>query len=234
MSQLDESGQVRADWSPVSSRGGLLHCLQSMQSAGVADNKVVPAAASELSTLVAWWICDKMEIERQVLLIMLLKNHKEHPLQEMWSTMTKLRDSLNVSLKKFRGSQGVIYPCLMLSTLNMDKPELMAIQLLLYHMKHGQQPTSDPDATDLNAQLQQGETKLQCSQADNGIATVCAASLALSATTKAQDLDYHSRLGKMCMHCNIQKAQLMKFYEMEMYNREGNALASGAERLAVV
>ncbi|KAJ7638078.1 hypothetical protein B0H17DRAFT_1216895 [Mycena rosella] len=185
------------------------------------QEKSTPTATSEPKTSVARWIRDRMEIERQqVLLIALLKNHEEHPLQETWSTVTTLRDSLNVSLKKFRGGQGAIYPRLTLSTLDVDEPELTAIQLPSYRMKHGQRPMSGPDATDLDVQLRQAETKLRCSQADSGIAVVCAASLALSATTKARDLDYCGQLGKTRTHRNIQKVQLMKFYEMEMYNRE--------------
>ncbi|KAJ6568008.1 hypothetical protein DFH09DRAFT_1363193 [Mycena vulgaris] len=183
------------------------------------QEKPTPAAASDPTTSVAQW-SDGMEIERQqVLVIALLKNHQEHPLQKTWSTVTKRRDSLNVSPKKFRGSQGVIYPRLKLSALDVDEPELTAIQLPSYHMKHGQRPMSGPDVTDLDSQLREAETKLQCSQVDNGIVAVCAASLALSATTKARDLDYPGQLGKTYTHRNIQKAQLMKFYEMEMYNR---------------
>ncbi|KAJ6557168.1 hypothetical protein B0H10DRAFT_2201432 [Mycena sp. CBHHK59/15] len=184
------------------------------------QEKSTPAATSEPTTSAARWIRNGMEIERQqVLVIALLKNHEEHSLQETWSTVTKLRALLNVSLKKFRGSQGAIYPCLKLSTLDVDEPELTAIQLPSYRMKHGQRPMSGPDATDLDSQLREAETKLRCSEADNGIIAVCAASLVLSATTKARELDYRGQLGKTRTHRNIQKAQLMKFYEMEMYNR---------------
>ncbi|KAJ7651894.1 hypothetical protein B0H17DRAFT_1215108 [Mycena rosella] len=160
------------------------------------QEKSTPTAASEPTTSVARWIRDRMEIERQqVLLIALLKNHEEYPLEETWITVTKLWDSLNVSLKKFWGGQGAIYLHLTLSALDMDKPELTSIQLPLYRIKHGQRPTSGPDATDLDAQLRQAETKLRCSQADNGIAAVWAASLALSAAMKAQDLDYRGQVG---------------------------------------
>ncbi|KAJ7045333.1 hypothetical protein C8F04DRAFT_1248749 [Mycena alexandri] len=65
---------------------------------------------------VAQWIHDGMSIERtQVLTIALLKNHREHPLQETWESITMLHDTLNLKLEKFRERQREIYPRLTLS-----------------------------------------------------------------------------------------------------------------------
>ncbi|KAJ7704114.1 hypothetical protein B0H17DRAFT_1194020 [Mycena rosella] len=87
---------------------------------------------------VAQWIHAGVAIQRQqVLVVALLTSHQEHLLQETWATIAKLRDSLNVDLKKFRERQGAIYPRLMLSVLDVDEPELTAIQIPSYRMKHG-------------------------------------------------------------------------------------------------
>ncbi|KAJ7742343.1 hypothetical protein DFH07DRAFT_777760 [Mycena maculata] len=74
------------------------------------------------------WIHNGMNIEcQQVFIIMLLENHRVHPLQETWTTITKLRDTLNINLKTFRESQRGIYPHLKLSALDVDELELTAI-----------------------------------------------------------------------------------------------------------
>ncbi|KAJ7649218.1 hypothetical protein B0H17DRAFT_1215383 [Mycena rosella] len=113
-----------------------------------------------------------MLISEAVLAIALLNNHRQHPLQETWDTITKLRDSLNVNLKKFRERQRAICPCLKLSALDADKPELTAIQLPSYRMKHGQRTTADGDANNFDSQLREAEIKLWCSEADSGILAV--------------------------------------------------------------
>ncbi|KAJ6539813.1 hypothetical protein DFH09DRAFT_1090130 [Mycena vulgaris] len=89
---------------------------------------------------VARWLHDGIGVEHeQILVIALLKSHQEHPLQDTWTTIATLRDSLNLNLKKFRECQREIYPRLKLSALDIDEPELTAIQLPSYRMKHGQQ-----------------------------------------------------------------------------------------------
>ncbi|KAJ7505041.1 hypothetical protein B0H11DRAFT_1905115 [Mycena galericulata] len=166
----------------------------------------------EARTPVAKWIHDGMSIERQqVFIIALLKNHREHPLQETWA---KLRDTLNVNLKTFRESQRGIYPRLKLSALDADEPELTAIQLPSYRMKHGQQTRN----------LREAEIELRCSEATSGILAVRAASLALSAVNKARDLDYRGQAGITRSQSNVQKAHLMKMFEITMYNRARGAL----------
>ncbi|KAJ7912475.1 hypothetical protein B0H13DRAFT_2476143 [Mycena leptocephala] len=69
-----------------------------------------------------------------------------------------------------------------------------------YHMKHGQWPTTPNDANDQDSQLREAEIKLRCTEADSGILAVRAASLALSA------------------------AELMKTFEISMYNNAQTAL----------
>lgn len=158
----------------------------------------------------------------RVLVIAFLKNHRQHPLQETWNTITRVRDSLNITLKNFRERQRTIYPRLTLSALDVNEPELTAIQLPSYRMKHGQRTTTD--ATDSDSQLRQAEIKLRCSEADSGILAVRAASLALSAIRKARELDYRGQVGITRSQRNIQNAELMKFFEMDMYNKARAAL----------
>ncbi|KAJ6590828.1 hypothetical protein B0H10DRAFT_1960949 [Mycena sp. CBHHK59/15] len=180
---------------------------------------------SEPSTSVAQWIHDGMSIQhQQVLVIALLKSHKEHPSPDTWTTITKLWDALNLNLKKFRERQREIYPCLTLSPLDVDEPELTAIQLPSYRMKHGQRPTTGLDAHDQDSQLREGEIKLCCREADNSILAVRAASLALSAVKKARDLDYRGEAGITHSQRNLQKAELMKSFEITMYNNARAAL----------
>ncbi|KAJ6615202.1 hypothetical protein B0H10DRAFT_2258038 [Mycena sp. CBHHK59/15] len=173
-------------------------------------------------TSVAQWIHDGIGIQRQqVLVIALLKSHKEHPLQDTWDSITKLRDGLNIDLKKFRDRQREVYPRLTLSALDVDEPELTAIQLLSYRMKHGQRSV---DADGEDAELQEAEIKLRCSQADNGIIAVRGACLALSAVKKARELDYRGQNGVTRSQRNREKAELMKTYEITMYNNARTAL----------
>ncbi|KAJ6604884.1 hypothetical protein B0H10DRAFT_2229366 [Mycena sp. CBHHK59/15] len=180
---------------------------------------------SEPSTSVAQWIHDGMSIQRQqVLVIALLKSHKEHPSLDTWTTITKLWDTLNLNLKKFREHQREIYLRLTLSELDVDEPELTAIQLLSYHMKYGQRPTTGLNAHDQDSQLWEGEIKLSCREADNSILAVRAASLALSAVKKARDLDYRGEAEITCSQRNLQKAELMKSFEITMYNNARAAL----------
>jgi hypothetical protein len=152
-------------------------------------------------------------VRGRTFIIALLKSHREHPLQETWDTITKLRDEMNIALKKFRESQLAVYPRLKLSALDVDEPELTAIQLPSYRMKHGQR------RADEDLELQDAEIKLRCTEAENGILAVQAASLALSAVKKARELDYRGQGGVTRSQRNVQKAELMKTFEIDMYNR---------------
>ncbi|KAJ7857183.1 hypothetical protein B0H13DRAFT_1641118 [Mycena leptocephala] len=179
----------------------------------------------EASTPIAQWIHDGMSIERsQCLTIALLRNHREHPLEDTWASITKLRDTLNIDLKKFRERQREIFPRLKLSALDVDEPELTAIQMPSYRMKHGQWPTTPEDANDHDSQLQEAEIKLRCTVADSGILAVRAASLALSAVKKAREQDYRGQAGITRSQRNLQKAELMKTFEITMYNNTRTAL----------
>ncbi|KAJ7016232.1 hypothetical protein C8F04DRAFT_1282112 [Mycena alexandri] len=170
----------------------------------------------------AQWIHDGIGIQRQqILLITLLKSHKEHPLQDTWDTITKLRDVVNAELKTFRERQVEVYPRLRLSGLDVDEPELTAIQLPSYRMKHRQRSV---DAGGEDAALREAEIKLRCSQADNGILAVQGACLALSAVKKARELDYRGQNGVTRSQRNREKAELMRKYEMIMYNTARAAL----------
>ncbi|KAJ7127718.1 hypothetical protein C8R44DRAFT_873525 [Mycena epipterygia] len=201
--------------------------IESMLASLVAEErqKSTREAGSEVTTSVAQWIHDGMGIERQQLLVIaLLNSHREHPLQDTWATITKLRDSLNLDLKKFRDRQRLIYPRLKLSALDVDEPELTAIQLPSYRMKHGQRMVTDPDTNADDSELREAETKLRCSQANSGILGVRAASLALSAVKKARELDYRGQAGITRSQRNLQKAELMKAFEITMYNKARGCL----------
>jgi hypothetical protein len=141
-------------------------------------------------------------------------------MQETWATITKLRDTLNLDLKKFRERQPTIYPRLKLSALDVNEPELTAVQLPSYRMKHGQRVATDAE----DAKLREAEIELRCGQANSGILAVRAASLALSAVKKARDLDYRGQAGITRSQRNVQKADLMKTFEITMYNRARGAL----------
>ncbi|KAJ6551103.1 hypothetical protein B0H10DRAFT_1968575 [Mycena sp. CBHHK59/15] len=140
---------------------------------------------------------------------------------DTWDSITKLRDGLNADLKKFRDRQREVYPRLTLSVLDVDEPELTAIQLLSYHMKHGQRSV---DADGEDAELREVEIKLRCSQADNGIIAVRGACLALSAVKKVWELDYRGQNGVTHSQRNREKAELMKTYEITMYNNARTVL----------
>ncbi|KAJ7860564.1 hypothetical protein B0H14DRAFT_3622269 [Mycena olivaceomarginata] len=129
-----------------------------------------------------------------------------------------------MSIEREQERQREIYPRLKLSALDVDEPELTAIQLPSYHMKHGQRPTSGGDASDQDSQLRDSEIKLRCTEADSGILAVRAASLALSAVKKARDLDYRGQAGITRSQRNLQKAELMKSFEITMYNNARAAL----------
>ncbi|KAJ7027260.1 hypothetical protein C8F04DRAFT_1189696 [Mycena alexandri] len=147
--------------------------------------KIRREAANQPRTSLAQWIHDGIGIQRQqILLIALLKRHKEHPLQDTWDTISKLRDSLNAGLTTFRERQ-----------LNQSV-----------------------DADGEDAALREAEIKLRCSQADNGILAVQGACLALSAVNKARELDYRGQNGVTHSTRNREKAELMKTYEITMYN----------------
>ncbi|KAJ6543190.1 hypothetical protein B0H10DRAFT_2135610 [Mycena sp. CBHHK59/15] len=170
--------------------------------------------AHDAGTPVAQWIHDGMRIEReQVLVIALLQNHREHPLQDTWATITKLRDNLNLNLKKFRRCHA----------LDVDEPELTAIQLPSYRMKHGQWPMGS-DMNTLDSELREAEIQLRSTEANSGIEAVRAASMALSAVKKARELDYRGQNGVTRSQRNLQKAEMMKAFEITMYNNTRAAL----------
>ncbi|KAJ7209327.1 hypothetical protein GGX14DRAFT_566513 [Mycena pura] len=181
----------------------------------------------EARTSAAQWIRDGMFIERdQQFLIALLDCYRKHPLQDTWETIVKERQALNIDLKDFRERQREIYPRLRLSALDADEPELTAIQLPSYRVKHGQRLATDVGAAEADTKLREAEIKLRCRQAENGILTVQDTCLALSAANKARDGDYRGQAGKTRTERNVQKAWLMKTFEINMYNRARAALVT--------
>lgn len=104
------------------------------------------------------------------------------------------------------------------------EPELTALQLPSYRMKHGQRAASSEGARAEDVKLREAEITLRCSEADNGVLAVQAASLALSAVMKAREQDYRGQAGVTRSERNLQKANLMKNFEIAMYNRARQAL----------
>ncbi|KAJ7028236.1 hypothetical protein C8F04DRAFT_1237667 [Mycena alexandri] len=158
----------------------------------------------DAGTSVAQWVHDGMTIERQ--------------------HITKLRDGINLRLNKFRVRQREIYPRLTLSALDVDEPEVTAIQLPSYRMKHGQRQQPIRGDDELDSDLRNAEIQLHCTQAESGILAVRDASLALSAVKKARELDYRGQGGITRSQWNLQKADLMKQFEIDVYNTARPAL----------
>ncbi|KAJ6562774.1 hypothetical protein DFH09DRAFT_1082735 [Mycena vulgaris] len=93
-----------------------------------------------------------------------------------------------------------------------------------YRMKHGQRLATGVGANDQDLELREGEIKLRCIQADSDILAVQSASHALSAVKRTRELDYRGQAGKSRSDRSLQKAELMKVYEITMYNRARDAL----------
>ncbi|KAJ7683790.1 hypothetical protein B0H17DRAFT_1204924 [Mycena rosella] len=190
--------------------------IESMLASMIAEERDKPTRkeGEEARTSAAQWIHDGIQIERhELFLIALLGSHREHPLQDTWEVIKKLRDSLNLELKKFREWQREIYPRLTLSALDIDEPELTAVQLPSYRIKHGQWAATSDDANTHDSELRQA-----------GILGVQGASVALSAVKQSRGLDYRGQAGMTHSQRNLQMAELMKTFEITMYNRARGAL----------
>ncbi|KAJ7018233.1 hypothetical protein C8F04DRAFT_1277911 [Mycena alexandri] len=182
--------------------------IETVVASMIADERVRDAedAGLEARSSVAQWIRDGIFIDcSQTFVIPLLNSHKEHPLPETWTTIMSQREKLKIDLKNFRERQPHIYPRLTLSAMNEKEPELTALQLPSYCMKHGH-------------------------EADNGVLAVQAASLALSAVMKAQEQDYRGQAGVTPSERNLRKANLMKNFKIAMYNRARQAIADDSSR----
>ncbi|KAK6971737.1 CxC2 domain-containing protein [Favolaschia claudopus] len=179
----------------------------------------------EGQTSIAEWLYDGMKIQREeVFLIALLKHHHSHPLKDTWEAIDNKRKTLNIDLKSFRERQRTIYPHLKLSALDVEEPELTAIQLPSYRMKHGQRPASSVDVSEIDRELRDTEIELRCAEAESGILAVQAASMGLSAVKRMRDDDYRGQMGKTRSKRNVEKAELVKTFEIEMYNKARQAL----------
>ena len=95
---------------------------------------------------------------------------------------------------------------------------MTAIQLPSYRMKYGK------TGVDEDSELRDAEVRLRCMQAENGVLAVQAACLALSAVKKTRELDYRGQNGITRSQRNLQKAVLMKAFEITMYNKARDAL----------
>ncbi|KAJ7722578.1 hypothetical protein B0H14DRAFT_3623716 [Mycena olivaceomarginata] len=164
----------------------------------------------------AMWIRSGMKIERiQHLVVALLKYQKQHPLAETLAAIAKERETLQRDLAEFRELQRTFLPRLKLSGLDVEEPEITALQLPSYLKKHARL-----DATTESQDLCDLEIKLRCGQANEAILGVRAASLALSAVKSTQSLDYRggAQAGKTRHQRSLEKANLAKMLEITMYN----------------
>lgn len=91
-------------------------------------------------------------------------------------------------------------------------------------MKHGQRQRQIRGGDELDSELRQAEIQLRCTQAESGVFAVRDASLALSAVKKARELDYRGQGGITRSQRNLQKAELMKQLEIDVYNTARTAL----------
>ncbi|KAF8139431.1 hypothetical protein K438DRAFT_1995967, partial [Mycena galopus ATCC 62051] len=147
------------------------------------------------------------------LVVALLKSNKEHPLEETREAINKLRGELNAALKVFRDRQRAFLPRVQLSAIDLDEPELTAVQLPSYLVKHKRF-----NATQENQELRGWEVQLRCAQADAAIERVKDASLALSAVKAAQSQDYRGQAGITRNSRAVQNALITKALEITMYN----------------
>ncbi|KAF8168857.1 hypothetical protein K438DRAFT_1983707 [Mycena galopus ATCC 62051] len=171
---------------------------------------------------VSLWMNGGMKIERdQHLVVALLKSHKEHPLEETRAAINKLRDELNLSLKIFRERQQAFLPRVQLSAIDVDEPELTAVQLPSYLLKHGRL-----NATQENEELRGWEVQVRCAHADEAIERVKGAGMALSAVKIAQTMDYRGQAGVTRNSRAVQNALITKALEITMYNVARAALVS--------
>ncbi|KAJ7823894.1 hypothetical protein B0H14DRAFT_2597646 [Mycena olivaceomarginata] len=109
--------------------------------------------------------------------------------------------------------------------LDVDEPEISAIQLPSYRMKHRQRrPTTGRDDDKPESELRDTEIELRCTEAQSAILAIRDASLVLSAVRKARDLDFRGQVGITRSKRNLQKAELMKTFEIGMYNSSRMAL----------
>ena len=133
---------------------------------------------------------------------------------------------MNTNLRRFREQQRNIYPQLKLSALDVDEPELTALQLPSYLMKHNQHVIGDATEGQLAFQttLREAEVELRCGAANKAILAVRDMSLALSAVMKARDLDYRGQAGGTRTKRNFQNALLAKNHEISVYNATRMAL----------
>ncbi|KAF8187943.1 hypothetical protein K438DRAFT_1972634 [Mycena galopus ATCC 62051] len=138
-----------------------------------------------------------------------------------WNSSYSCIFKLNSNLKDFRERQRTLFPGVKLSALDLEEPELTAVQIPSYLIKHRVEDAL-PEMPELSAM----ETKLRCSQADHGIFAVQAATLALSATNRARQEDYRGQAGITCMQRSIEKAHLAKTFEIMMYNTARAALVT--------
>ncbi|KAJ7860101.1 hypothetical protein B0H14DRAFT_3446292 [Mycena olivaceomarginata] len=170
----------------------------------VEQEKLKRDGQHDAGTSVAQWIHDGMAIEcQQALVIALLRSHREHPLQETWDSITRLRDSLNQQLKQFRQHQREICPRLTLSALDADEPEISAIQLPSYQMKHRRRrPMTGRDDDEPESELRDAEIELRCTEAQSAI-------LAWGSPARSGIFKW---------------AELMKTFEIGMYNSSHMAL----------
>ncbi|KAF7289812.1 CxC2 domain-containing protein [Mycena indigotica] len=171
---------------------------------------------------VAHWIWNGMNIQRQHFYRHTSQDSQRPSHARNIRVYYQASQSLNRELKPFREQQRSIYPRLTLSALDSNEPELAAIQLPSYRMKHGQRSPSSISACD--AELRDAEIELRCSQLENAIQAVRTASLGLSAVKKSRDLDFRGQAGITRSKRNLQNAELMKAFEIAQYNENRDAL----------
>ncbi|KAJ7189969.1 hypothetical protein GGX14DRAFT_408420 [Mycena pura] len=171
-------------------------------------------------TTVAEWICWGIELERAQLEIhAYLKAQQDHPMQETWDTIVRLRDSLNEELSCFRPRQAALWPQLELSALDVNQPEDTVIQLPSRLL--GGKSLFTVDA----ASMEQ-EVLLRCAQANSQILAVREKTITLSIVRGSREFDYRGQRGVTRAQRSQQHASLLRDLEIIVYNAARNALTA--------
>ncbi|KAJ7194996.1 hypothetical protein GGX14DRAFT_555609 [Mycena pura] len=175
------------------------------------DSKDRPATAE--------WVRWGLDIERlQLKTDMFLASHREHPLQDTWTTICDLRDKLNDELQSFRAYQSVLLPTVALSSLDVDKPEATILQLPSY--------LCSEDALFADAALIDQEVKLRCAQASSQILAAQDKTITLSIVKSTRGFDYRGQGGKTRAQRSQEYALMLRDLEITVYNEARNALIS--------
>ncbi|KAJ7052995.1 hypothetical protein C8F01DRAFT_1331136 [Mycena amicta] len=228
--QLSQQSSDRVvAWSKMSrlfeEKGGVGHSVyqHNSQTVPTIDDVLESLRTTKLSehgsldTTAEWirWGIDLEKAQRNIQAY--VKSHREHPLQDTWTTICGLRDGLTEELDEFRAQQVILLPDLELSPLNADTPETTLIQIPSYILRDGKPFPLDPQT--LNE-----EVRLHCAQANNQIMAVQDKSMTLSIVRSSRGYDYRGQAGITRAQRSKAMAEMLRDLEITTYMDARNAL----------